>query len=89
MKQISLKILKRGNDRNNPVLIFVHGGPCCSEIPYVRKYQENLEKDFTIVHYDQRGSGKSYEFGEDYSTVTIFNDGCHVKVMEYTVSKLL
>ena len=48
-----------------------------------------MEKDFTIVHYDQRGSGKSYEFGEDYSTVTIFNDGCHVKVMEYTVYKLL
>lgn len=22
------------------------------------------------MHYDQRGSGKSYEFGEDYSTVT-------------------
>lgn len=61
----------RGRDRNNPVLIFVHGGPCCSEIPYVRKYQKNLENDFTIVHYDQRGSGKSYEFGEDYSTVTI------------------
>lgn len=66
----SLEVMIRGNNRNNPVLIFVHGGPCCSEIPYVRKYQENLEKDFTIVHYDQRGSGKSYEFGEDYSTVT-------------------
>lgn len=65
-----LEIMLRGNDRNNPVLIFVHGGPCCSEIPYVREYQENLEKDFTVVHYDQRGSGKSYEFGEDYSTVT-------------------
>lgn len=32
--------------------IFVHGGPCYSEIPYERKYQENLEKNFTIVHYD-------------------------------------
>lgn len=67
---VGLEVMIRGNDRNNPVLIFVHGGPCCSEIPYVRKYQENLEKDFTIVHYDQRGSGKSYEFGEDYSIVT-------------------
>lgn len=67
---VSLEVMIRGNDRNNPVLIFVHGGPCCSEIPYVRKYQKNLEKDFTIVHYDQRGSGKSYEFGEDYSMVT-------------------
>lgn len=65
-----LEVMIRGSNRNNPVLIFVHGGPCCSEIPYVRKYQESLEKDFTIVHYDQRGSGKSYEFGEDYSTVT-------------------
>lgn len=65
-----LTVMIRGNDKNNPVLLFVHGGPCCSEIPYVRKYQENLEKDFTIVHYDQRGSGKSYQFGEDYSAVT-------------------
>lgn len=65
-----LEIMIRGNDRDNPVLIFVHGGPCCSEIPYVRKYQEELEKDFTIVHYDQRGSGKSYVFGEDYAKAT-------------------
>lgn len=65
-----LEVMIRGNDKNNPVLIFVHGGPCCSEIPYVRKYQESLEKDFTIVHYDQRGSGKSYVFGKDYSKVT-------------------
>lgn len=65
-----LEIMIRGNDRDNPVLIFVHGGPCCSEIPYVRKYQEELEQDFTIVHYDQRGSGKSYVFGEDYSEMT-------------------
>ena len=47
----------------------VHGGPCCSEIPYVRKYQNLLEQNFTIVHYDQRGSGKSYDFGTDYSDV--------------------
>lgn len=66
----NLEVMIRGRNRNNPVLIFVHGGPCCPEIPYVRKYQGNLEKDFTIVHYDQRGSGKSYEFGKDYSAVT-------------------
>ncbi|MBO4679225.1 MAG: alpha/beta hydrolase [Lachnospiraceae bacterium] len=65
-----LQLMIRGADKSNPVLIFVHGGPCCSEIPYVRKYQKDWEKDFTIVHYDQRGSGKSYKFGEDYSQVT-------------------
>lgn len=68
-----LEIMIRGEDRENPVLIFVHGGPCCSEIPYIRKYQKSLEKDFTIVHYDQRGSGKSYEFGQDYSDITAVN----------------
>lgn len=65
----SLEVMIRGNNRDNPVIIFVHGGPCCSEIPYVKKYQDLLEKDFTIVHYDQRGSGKSYKFGTDYSDV--------------------
>ena len=65
-----LTLMIRGTDKENPVLIFVHDGPCCSEIPYVRKYQDELEKDFTIVHYDQRGSGKSYRSGTDYSDVT-------------------
>ncbi|MEH7385819.1 alpha/beta hydrolase [Bacillus sp. JJ1521] len=65
-----LEVMIRGVDRNNPIIIFVHGGPGCSEIPYVRKYQDLLEEHFTIVHYDQRGSGKSYQFFEDYSTIS-------------------
>lgn len=65
-----LEVMIRGEDRRNPIVLFVHGGPGCSEIPYVRKYQKLLEKQFTIVHYDQRGSGKSYHFGEDYSRLS-------------------
>jgi len=64
------EVMIRGTDRNNPILLFVHGGPGCSEIPYVRKYQQELEQHFTVVHYDQRGSGKSYHLLEDYSGVT-------------------
>lgn len=64
------EVMIRGLDRRNPIVIFVHGGPGCSEIPYVRKYQDLLEKNFTIVHYDQRGSGKSYHFFEDYSNLS-------------------
>lgn len=64
------QIMIRGEDKRNPVIIFVHGGPGCSEIPYVRKYQKEWEKHYTIVHYDQRGSGKSYKFNEDYSQLT-------------------
>ena len=65
-----LEVMIRGADQSNPIIIFVHGGPGCSEIPYVRKYQDLLEEHFTIVHYDQRGSGKSYHFFEDYSNIT-------------------
>ncbi|MEK4661401.1 alpha/beta hydrolase [Priestia sp. FSL H7-0729] len=64
------EVMIRGVNRSNPILIFVHGGPGCSEIPYVRKYQQELEQHFTVVHYDQRGSGKSYHFFEDYSKLT-------------------
>lgn len=65
-----LAVMIRGHQKDNPIVIVVHGGPCCSEIPYIRKYQEDLEKEFTIVHYDQRGSGKSYHFFEDYSELS-------------------
>ena len=64
------EIMIRGANASNPIIIFVHGGPGSSEIPYVRKYQKELEQHFTIVHYDQRGSGKSYHFFEDYSDLT-------------------
>ncbi|MGE4213639.1 MAG: alpha/beta fold hydrolase [Anaerotignaceae bacterium] len=75
LKQVEIngtnhEMMIRGKDMNNPIIIFVHGGPGCSEIPYVTKYQDLLENDFTIVQYDQRASGKSYHFFEDYSNLS-------------------
>lgn len=64
------EIMIRGNDKDNPVILFVHGGPGTSEIPYADKYQDLLETKFTVVHYDQRASGKSFHFFEDYSNLS-------------------
>lgn len=64
------QLMIRGVDENNPIIIFVHGGPGYSEIPYVRKYQDILEEKFIVVHYDQRKTGKSYHFFEDYSNLS-------------------
>lgn len=64
-----LQLMVRGN-LSKTIVIFVHGGPGCSEIPYVRQYQKRLEEEFLIVHYDQRASGKSYHFFEDYTDLS-------------------
>jgi pimeloyl-ACP methyl ester carboxylesterase len=64
------QIMIRGKDVSNPIIIYVHGGPGASEIAYAKKYQDLLETNFTIVNYDQRGSGKSYHFFEDYASLS-------------------
>lgn len=50
----------RGQDRANPVILFVHGGPASPIAPVMWTYQRPLEEYFTIVNYDQRGSGKTF-----------------------------
>lgn len=66
----SLEIMIRGTNVDNPVIINVHGGPGASEIPYARKVQDLWETKFTVVNYDQRASGKSYQFFENYSNLS-------------------
>ena len=50
----------RGDDRNNPVILFVHGGPALSMIPFTYNSMRTWEKYFTIVQWDQRGAGRTY-----------------------------
>jgi proline iminopeptidase len=50
----------RGHDRGNPVLLMIHGGPASPEMPSSWFFQNGWEDYFTVVQWDQRGSGKSY-----------------------------
>jgi hypothetical protein len=50
----------RGADRDNPILIFVHGGPGAVEMPFAWAFQRPWEDFFTVVQYDQRGAGRSF-----------------------------
>jgi pimeloyl-ACP methyl ester carboxylesterase len=51
----------RGRDRTNPVLVFVHGGPGTPLAPTAWMWQRPVEEFFTVVHYDQRGAGRSFQ----------------------------
>lgn len=50
----------RGHNKNNPLLLFIHGGPGKAEMSFMYPHQKLLEEKFTVVHWDQRGAGKSY-----------------------------
>jgi pimeloyl-ACP methyl ester carboxylesterase len=53
-------LLIRGWDRSNPVLLHLHGGPGSADISIARFFDTELVKHFTVVHWDQRGAGKSF-----------------------------
>ena len=50
----------KGKDINNPVLLFVHGGPGMPEYWLTQRYPTGLEDHFTVVWWEQRGAGLSY-----------------------------
>lgn len=74
----------KGENRKNPVLLMVHGGPGESQWPVADKYV-SWEKDFTVVLWDQRGAGHTYgRYGAKTPNFTldrIVRDG--IEVAEY------
>lgn len=62
----------RGRNRNNPVLLYVHGGPAV--MPWIGTMdatQRPWEDFFTVVQWDQRGPGKSYQPASGASDPTV------------------
>lgn len=52
-------ITLRGDNRKNPVLLILHGGPAESQSPLVERYAP-FERDFVVLQWDQRGSGATF-----------------------------
>lgn len=45
---------------NNPVLLYIHGGPSFPNYFLFEKYDPGLEDLFTVCYWEQRGGGLSY-----------------------------
>lgn len=61
----------QSDDTDNPVLLFLHGGPGSPEIAFVAEKPAGLEKVFTVCWWEQRGSGISYHRSISRETMTV------------------
>ena len=64
-------VMIRGESIANPPLIMLHGGPGLGETALFRHFNAPLEKSFTVVYWDQRGAGKSFDPAIPRSSMTV------------------
>ena len=87
---VSQRITIRGKDKDNPVLLIVHGGPGYPLLPVFYKLTEaDLEDIFTVCYWDQRGSGLAYNDSIPDSSISltqIVDDG--LELGDYLKQKL-
>ncbi len=84
-------ILIRGNNIYNPVLLRLHGGPGYPYFPYLPQdgKLKELEEHFTMVYWEQRGTGASYSNKIKKSSMNVdqFVEDTH-EVVQYVKNKL-
>lgn len=64
-------VMIRGYNVDNPVLLYLSGGPGQTDLAYSRVLFDDLTRDFVVVGWDQRGTGKSYAALDPTSTLTL------------------
>lgn len=53
-------LIIRGVDKSKPVMLFLHGGPGSPEAAFMKHFNSDIENDFVMVYWEQRGAGKSF-----------------------------
>lgn len=83
-------VVIRGENRTNPILLYVDGGPGGATSPFGVFAHWGWEKSFTVVQWDQRGAGKtrtrSGPVGPDATIERMAQDG--IEVAAYALSRL-
>lgn len=61
----------RGEDRRNPVILWLHGGPGFPLTYMTGHYQAELERDYTVAVWEQRGCRRTLHRNPNVSNPTI------------------
>lgn len=60
LNHLQQNIMTISTNEDNPILLIVHGGAGSPDRPLVKKYNGDISDYYTVVCWDQRGSGLSY-----------------------------
>ncbi len=71
----------RGENKKNPLLLIISGGPGFSMMPFSFIFN-SLESNFTIIQWDQRGAGKTYRANEKSISQSITINQMHADTLE-------
>lgn len=64
-------ILSTTRKNDNPILLFIHGGPGSVLLPFSHSFDSHLWNNFNVIHWDQRLAGKSYRKEDKKKSITI------------------
>lgn len=67
---ISHAINVRDGYKGHPVVLYLHGGPGWPISPLSYRYFKEWEDSFTLIHWDQRGAGKTLCENKNYDPST-------------------
>lgn len=79
---VSQSVMIRGTDKNNPVMLYLHGGPGYPLFPldpsaplgwddHEGRMMRRLEEEFTMVYWEQRGTGRSFSWRLPDDSMTV------------------
>ena len=79
---VSQSVMIRGTDKSNPVMVYLHGGPGYPLFPLDPSApmgwdeadglpMQRLEESFTMVYWEQRGTGRSYSWRLPDDSMTV------------------
>ena len=73
-RSAAVQLFIRGKNKQNPILLFLHGGPGMPTMYLAHDFQHDLERDFVVVQWDRCGAGKSYAAGVSAPNLSVSDE---------------